>query len=180
MCCSNFLNASGRFVQSQSILGVLCRKVPFFTVFVGFFRLTWSSCIFCGRWLYLVWHHLLFLGSNLSGELERQQTHHVRWYELPLFKNYTNGKKKRCIVKMLITQTICSGWAWKFINMMSLIQTFDYQTFKRFHVRLLRHLYFLWKLLFRSSVADKQQATKLIDAKCKFIELMMRKPLYLC
>ena len=31
-----------------------------------------------------------------------------------------------------------------------------------------------------SSVADKQQATKLIDAKRKFMELMMRKSLYFC
>ena len=50
-------------------------------------------------------------------------------------------------------------------------------TFKRFHVRLLRHLYYLWKLFIMSSVTDKQQATKLIDTKRKFMELMMRKSL---
>ena len=60
------------------------------------------------------------------------------------------------------------------------MQTFYYQTFTRFRVRLVRYLYFLWKLLFMSSAADKQHATKLSDAKRKFMELMMRKPLYFC
>ena len=67
---------------------------------------------------------------------------------------YTNGKKKRCSAKMLITRKICSGWARKFINMVFLIHTFTYQTFMRFHVRLVRHLFFLWKLLFVSSVQE--------------------------
>ena len=50
----------------------------------------------------------------------------------------------------------------------------------RFHVRLMRHLFFLWKLHFMSSATEKQYATKLIDAKRKFMELMIRKPLYFC
>ena len=49
-----------------------------------------------------------------------------------------------------------------------------------FHVRLVRHLFFLWKLLFVSSASEKQHATKSIDAKRKFMEYMMRKPLYFC
>ena len=93
---------------------------------------------------------------------------------------YTNGKKKQCTAKMLITHKICSGWPWKFINMVSPIQTFHYQTFTRFHVRLVRHLFFLWKLHFMSSATEKQHATKLIDAKRKFMELLFRKPLYFC
>ena len=91
---------------------------------------------------------------------------------------YTNEKKKQCIAKMLITHKICSGWAWKFINMVSLIHTFNYQTCTRFHVRLLSHPFLLWKLHFMASDTEKQHATKLIDAKCKFMELMIRKPLY--
>ena len=47
--------------------------------------------------------------------------------------------------------------------MVSLIYTFNYQTFTRFHVRLLRYLFFLWKLNFMSSATEKQQTTKLID-----------------
>ena len=93
---------------------------------------------------------------------------------------YTNGKKKQCIAKMLITHKICSGWAWTFINMVSPIHTFNYQTFTRFHVLLVRHLFFLWKLHFMSSATEKQHATKLIDAKRKFMERMIRKPLYFC
>ena len=31
-----------------------------------------------------------------------------------------------------------------------------------------------------SSATEKQHATKLIDAKRKFMELMIRKPLYFC
>ena len=93
---------------------------------------------------------------------------------------YTNGKKKQCIAKMLITHKICSGWAWKFINMVSPIRTFNYPTFTRFHVLLVRHLFFLWKLHFMSSATEKQHATKLIDAKRKFMERMIRKPLYFC
>ena len=93
---------------------------------------------------------------------------------------YTNGKKKQCITKMLITHKICSGWAWKLRNIVSPIHTFYYQTFTRFHVRLVRHLFFLWKLHFMSSATEKQHATKLIDAKRQFMELMNRKPLYFC
>ena len=81
---------------------------------------------------------------------------------------------------MFITHKICSGWAWKFINMVSLIHTFNYQTFTGFHVRLVRHLFFLWKLHCMSSATEKQHATKLIDVKRKFMELMIRKPLYFC
>ena len=47
----------------------------------------------------------------------------------------------------------------------------------RFHTRLVRHLNFLWKLLFMSSAAEKQHATQLINAKRKIMQLMMRKPL---
>ena len=50
----------------------------------------------------------------------------------------------------------------------------------RFHVRPVRHLFFLWKLLLMSSAIEKQHATKSIDWKRKFMELMMRKPLYFC
>ena len=50
----------------------------------------------------------------------------------------------------------------------------------RFHVRLVRHLFFLWKLLFVSSASEKQHETKSIDAKRNFMEYMMRKPLYFC
>ena len=50
----------------------------------------------------------------------------------------------------------------------------------RFHVRLVRHLFFLWKLHFMSSATEKQHATKLIDAKRKFMERFIRKPLYFC
>ena len=52
--------------------------------------------------------------------------------------------------------------------------------FYAFHVRLVRHLFFLWKLHFMSSATEKQHATKFIDAKRKFMELMTRKPLYFC
>ena len=62
--------------------------------------------------------------------------------------------------------------------MVSPIHAFNYQTFTRFHVRLVRHLFFLLKLHFMSSATEKQYATKLIDAKRKFMELMVRKPLY--
>ena len=93
---------------------------------------------------------------------------------------YANGKKKQCIAKMLITHKICSGRAWKFINMLSPMHSFNYQSFTRFHVRHVRHLFFLWKLHFMSSATEKQNATKLIDAKRKFMELMIRKPLYFC
>ena len=93
---------------------------------------------------------------------------------------YTNGKKKLCIAKMLITHKICTELAWKCINMMSPIHTFNYQTFTRFHVRLVRHLFSLWKLHYMSSPKEKQHPTKLIDAKRKFMELMIRKPLYFC
>ena len=72
----------------------------------------------------------------------------------PWHVKYTNGKKKRCSAKMLITHKICSGWAWKFINIVSLIHTFTYQTFTGFHVRLVRHLFLLWKLLFMSSATE--------------------------
>ena len=75
---------------------------------------------------------------------------------------YTNGKKKQCIAKMLITHKICSGWAWKFINMVSPIHTFDFQTLTRFHLRLVCHLFFLWKLHFMSCATGKQHATKLM------------------
>ena len=91
---------------------------------------------------------------------------------------YTNGKNKQCIAKMFITQKVCGAWAWKFMNIFSLIQTYNYKTFTRFHVCFVRHLYFLWKLLFMSSASEKQHAIKLIDAKCKFMQLMMRKPLF--
>ena len=47
----------------------------------------------------------------------------------------------------------------------------------RFHVR---HLFFLWKLLFMPSATEKQHATKSIAVKRKFMELMMQKPLYFC
>ena len=47
-------------------------------------------------------------------------------------------------------------------------------------MRLVRHLNILWKLLFMSSAAEKQHTTQFIDAKRKFMQLMMRKPLYLC
>ena len=50
----------------------------------------------------------------------------------------------------------------------------------RFHVRLVHHLFFLWKLHSMSSAVEKQHATKLIDTKRKFMELMIRKPLYFC
>ena len=93
---------------------------------------------------------------------------------------YTNGKKKQCTAKMLITHKISSGSAWKFINMVSPIHTFNYQTFTRFHVRLVRHIFVLWKLHLMSSATEKQHATKFIDAKRKFMELMIRKPLYFC
>ena len=91
---------------------------------------------------------------------------------------YTNGKKKQCIAKMLITHAICTGWAWKFINMVSPIHSFNYQHFTLFYVRLVRHLFFLWKLHFMPSATEKQHATKFIDAKRKFMELLIRKPLY--
>ena len=78
---------------------------------------------------------------------------------------------------LLITQRICSRWTWKLLNRVSLTQTFNYQTVMRFHVLLVRHLYFLWKLHFMSSAAEKQHATKIIDAKCKFMQLFTRKPL---
>ena len=93
---------------------------------------------------------------------------------------YTNGKKKQCIVKMLITHKICSRWAWKFIKMMSPIHTFNYQTLTRFHECLVRRLFFFLKLHFMSSATEKQLSTKLIDAKRKFLERMIRKPLYFC
>ena len=64
--------------------------------------------------------------------------------------------------------------------MVSPIHTFNYQTFTRFHVRLVRHLLFCEKIHFMSSATEKQHATKLIDAKRKFVELMIRKPLYFC
>ena len=54
-------------------------------------------------------------------------------------------------------------------------QTCIYQTFTRFHLRLVRHLYFSWKLLM-SSAAEKQHAKQ--NSKRKFMELVMRKPLY--
>ena len=60
------------------------------------------------------------------------------------------------------------------------MHTFNYQTFTRFHVRLVRHLFFLWKLHVLSSTTEKQHATKLIDAKRKFMERMIRKPLFFC
>ena len=47
-------------------------------------------------------------------------------------------------------------------------------------MRLLRHLFFLWKLNLMSSATEKQYATQLIDTKRKFMELMIRKPLYFC
>ena len=75
---------------------------------------------------------------------------------------------------------IWSGWAWKFINMVSPIHTFNYQTFTRLHVRLMRHLFFPWKLHFISSAAEKQHATKFIDPKRKFMELMIGKLLHFC
>ena len=86
--------------------------------------------------------------------------------------------KKQCIAKIFITQKVCSGWAWEFINTLSLIQTYNYKTFTRFHVRLVCHLFFLWKLLFMSSASEEQHATKLMYAKRKFMQLMMRKPFY--
>ena len=58
--------------------------------------------------------------------------------------------------------------------------TFYYQTFTRFHVLLVRHLFFLWKLHVISSATEKQHGTKFIDAKRNFMELMIRKPLYFC
>ena len=60
------------------------------------------------------------------------------------------------------------------------MHTFNYQSFTRFHVRPVRYLIFLWKLLFMSSATEKQHATKLIYAKRKFMKLMIRKPLYFC
>ena len=101
-------------------------------------------------------------------------------YALSAFEFMLTEKKKRCIAKLFITQKICSRWGRKFINIVSLIQSFNYQTFTSFHVRLVRHLYFLWKLLFMSSASGKQHATTLNDAKLKFMQLMMRKPLYFC
>ena len=50
----------------------------------------------------------------------------------------------------------------------------------RFHVSLVRHLIILWKLHLMSSATDKQHATKLIDAKRTFMELVIRKLLYFC
>ena len=90
------------------------------------------------------------------------------WSPLPMKEIfcmiYTNGKKKQCIAKMLIAHKLCSGWAWKFINMVCPIHVFNCQTFTRFHVRLVHHLFFLWKLHFMSSATEKQHAIKLIDA----------------
>ena len=59
-----------------------------------------------------------------------------------------------------------------------MIQTFIYQTFTRLHMRIVCHLYFLGKLLFMSAATEKQHAKNLIDAKRKFIQLMIGKPLY--
>ena len=141
-----------------------------------------------------IWHSgFAFESSALPTELSRNQrrwvySRYMKYIQCKFITTkervyviiYTNGKKKRCSVKMLIIHKICGGWAWKFINMVSLIHTFTYQTFTRFHVCLVRHLIFLWKLHFMSSVTEKQYATKLIDAKRKFMELMIRKPLYFC
>ena len=60
------------------------------------------------------------------------------------------------------------------------MHTFHYQTFTRFHVRLVRHIFFSWKLHCMSSATEKQHATKLVDAKGKFKELLIRKPVYFC
>ena len=133
-----------------------------------------SGCIGITSSICLNWHiSVVYCRIELKWALAKSD-----WWSASILTWYTNGKKKRCIAKILITQNICSECAWQFINRMSLIQTFNYQTFTCFHVRLVRHLYFLWKLLFMSSAAEKQHATKLSDAKQKFMEVMMRKPLY--
>ena len=44
----------------------------------------------------------------------------------------------------------------------------------RFHARLMRNLFFLWKPLFVSSATEKQHAAKSIDAKRKLMEYTMR------
>ena len=132
--------------------------------------------------IHVTWTHQRYFNSSYR-QCQMPRTTHTSMKCFGMKKSksliwiYTNGKKKRCIVKISITRTICSGWAWKLRSIVSLIQPFNFQTFKRFHVRLVCHLYSLWKLLFMFSSAEKQQATKLIDAKHKLIQLMMRKPL---
>ena len=65
--------------------------------------------------------------------------------------------------------------------MVSTIHTFNYQTITCFHVHLVRHLFFFMKTTFYDlCYRKKKYATKLIDAKRKFIELMIRKQLYFC
>ena len=68
---------------------------------------------------------------------------------------YTNGKKKQCIAKILITQRIWNRWAWKFMNILFLIQTFNYQTWMRFHGVSCVISSFYEKVLFISSSAEK-------------------------
>ena len=42
-------------------------------------------------------------------------------------------------------------------------QTFHHKSLTRFHVRFVRHLYLLWKLIFMSSIINAQHATYLIQ-----------------
>ena len=46
-----------------------------------------------------------------------------------------------------------------------MIQTL-YQTFTHFHMRLVRHLYFLRKLPFMSAAAEAESASNFIASKC--------------
>ena len=62
--------------------------------------------------------------------------------------------------------------------MVSLIRTFTYQTFTRFHVGFVRYLFFLLNYFLCHMLQKKQHTTKLIDAKLKFMVLMMQQPLY--
>ena len=109
---------------------------------------------------------------------------------------YTNGIKETVYCKS-IDNSNNPQW----MSMQIYKHSVPAQTFTGFHVRLLRHLYFLRKLLFVSfyvflrspkgcccpisddlscSAAGKQHATKFNDTKHKFMQLMMRKPLYFC
>ena len=141
-----------------------------------FLRLQWSIIF---KWCTHLYAKNILSEILPSGHIVSQSSSQCNRIYL-IYLLYTNGKKKECIAKMLITHKICSRWAWKLIKIVSPIHTFSYQTFTRFHVRLVRHLFFLWKQHFMSSATEKQIATKLNDAKRKFMELMIRKPLYFC
>ena len=93
--------------------------------------------------------------------------HHSYQVTLTSIKQiYTNEKKKKlCIAKQSITPKLCSEWAWHLINIASLIQIFTVEFFLRFNMRLVRHLYFLWKLLFISSTAEARHATNFIASQ---------------